>query len=112
MSTQLFRVFGVSLALHAAIVIGLSSMVVYKLYRRPPVTFQTPPAIRPSLEPHKLEMRAKVQDLSKASARPKWQPRLVARGEAAIALPDIGKMVDANASKAISKAARDFSPIG
>jgi hypothetical protein len=98
-----------SIAAHLALLICSGSIIILRARFSPPAQFtMPPPPPRPALDPHKLEMRAKVQDLQKASSRPKLAPRMVAMRPSDIALPDIKKLTDT----VTAKVQRDHSAIG
>jgi hypothetical protein len=98
-----------SIAAHLALLIASSSIIVLRARFSPPAQFvMPPPPPRPALDPHKLEMRAKVQDLQKQSARPKLAPRIVANRPSDIALPEIKKL----AETVTTQVKRDHSALG
>ncbi|MCX6996570.1 MAG: terpene cyclase/mutase family protein [Kiritimatiellaeota bacterium] len=83
-----------SILLHFCLGVGSVFIVIIRSYAKPQAQFTATPSPRPALEPHKLEMRAKVQDLQKSSARPRLQPRLVALRPSDLALPEMKKIPD------------------
>ena len=72
--------------------IGVSGLIAVLALRPDPTPeFEAAPRSRPALNPRKLEMKVRVQDLQKRSARPKLQPRLVSTAMSEISLPEIKK---------------------
>lgn len=97
-----------SVAVH--IVAGVSALyiVAFTMRHKPQATFQGDPPPRPRLQPRKLEMKVRVQDLQKRSSRPRLQPRMVSMAPSDIALPEIKK--DPKAQK--RKVSRTFATMG
>jgi hypothetical protein len=98
----------VSFSLHVIAGIVAAFIVAYRLSNKPQAQFQGDPPPRPSLQPRKMEMRVKVQDLQRRSSRPRLQPRMVAMAPSQIAIPEIKK--DPNAKR--TKVARDVATMG
>jgi hypothetical protein len=102
------KAISISIAAHLGLLLASGSIIILRAHFSPPAQFKAvPPPPRQALDPHKLEMRAKVQDLQKASSRPKIAPRMVANRPSDIALPDIKKLTDI-----VSKVKRDYSAVG
>ncbi len=78
-----------SVALHLVLLIVSGSIIILSALRGAPAQFQSVPPQRPHLDPRKLEMKVKVQDLQRRSARPRLQPRLMAAGVSRLPLPEI-----------------------
>lgn len=97
----------VSILLHVVFLVSAVYVVAMRWETRPEAAFAPPPPQRPKLEPKKLEMKVKVQQLQKRSARPVLSPRLVSMSPSDMALPDITKP---NQSRKTAK--RDFSKLG
>jgi hypothetical protein len=97
-----------SLVIHVIAGIVAAFIVAYRLSNKPQAQFQGDPPPRPSLQPRKMEMRVKVQDLQRRSARPRLQPRMIAMAPSQIAIPEIKK--DPNAKR--TKVARDVASLG
>ena len=76
-------------ALHAAAVIVLGSVVVFRYLFKREVTFEAPPEVVKRIDPRKLEHKVKVQKQQQKSGRPKLQPRLSANKISEFTLPDI-----------------------
>lgn len=79
----------ISAAVHIVFLVAAASIVAIRSYFKPQATFYGDPPPRPRLEPQKLEMKVRVQDLQKRSSRPKLTPRIQARSPTALGLPDI-----------------------
>lgn len=82
----------VSVALHVAGLIVGAFIVAYRSKPKPDAQFVASPTPGPALEPRKLEHRVKVTDLSKRSARPLMQPRILAMSPTDLALPEIKRI--------------------
>jgi hypothetical protein len=78
-----------SLVVHAVIAVIALGVVVFRWQEKPEAEFQAAPPTRPKLEPRKLEMKVKVNELQKRSARPKQMPRLASMKPSDIAVPEI-----------------------
>ncbi len=79
----------ISVAVHVLFAVGAAFVIALRTTHKPEAVFQGDPPPRPRLPPRKLEMKVKVKDLQKRSARPKVQPRLAAPVPSDIALPEI-----------------------
>ena len=97
-----------SILLHLFFVVFAVGYVAIRVLHKPQSTLVAEEAPRPALELRKLEMRVKVADLQKNSARPRLQPRLVALNPSDIALPEIKETRDLQQRKV----KRDFSVVG
>jgi hypothetical protein len=98
----------ISILLHVAFGISAIYVIALRITKKPQSQFVSEPPLRPILDPRKLEMKVKVQDLQKASARPRLQPRLVAQAVTDMPLPEI-KTVTPEPQQRIQ---RQFSVIG
>ncbi|MBN1673261.1 MAG: hypothetical protein JXR37_19605, partial [Kiritimatiellae bacterium] len=83
------RAVSISVLLHVTLLVISGYIILMRYIQRPDITFVGEPPRRPALEPRKLEMKVRVQDLQKQSSRPRLQPRLSAAGLAEITLPDV-----------------------
>jgi len=81
-----------SVTAHLAFAIVAGFIIAIRTYHKPQATFQGDPPPRPRLEPQKLEMKVKIQDMQKRSSRPKLQPRLAAMTPSEVAIPEIKKL--------------------
>ncbi len=97
----------VSILVHILLLIMAAFIVALSLPEKEEVEFVAPPPPRPRLEPRKLEMKVRVNQLTKRSARPKLQPRMMVNAPSDLALPEIKKM---NRNK--TKIQRTFSTMG
>ncbi len=98
-----------STIVHGLIVV-LAGMIV-ALRPAPPkeeVEFIAPPPQRPRLEPRKLEMQVRVNQLTKRSSRPKLEQRMMVNAPSSLSLPEIKKSPDASKKKV----QRNFSTMG
>lgn len=96
-----------SLAFHGILAIVALGVVVVQWTEKPKAEFQAAPPVRPKLEPRKLEMKVRVNQLQKRSARPKQMPRLAAMKPTDIAVPEI----KTNNQK-VSKLSRNTNTLG
>jgi len=83
------RATSISLMIHLTLIVISMYIVLMRNASQRQTIFTGEPPRRPKLEPRKLELRAKQQDLQKQSSRPRLQPRLAAASISDIALPDI-----------------------
>ena len=79
----------ISLGIHLAFLAVAASIVAIRSSFKPQATFFGDPPPLPRLEPRKLEMKVRVQDLQKSSARPRLQPRILAMSPTELGLPEI-----------------------
>lgn len=98
----------VSVIVHCVLLL-LATMVVAMSARQPTeVVFESPPPQRPRLEPRKLEMQVRVNQLTKRSSRPQVQPRLMVNAPSDLALPE----VKTNPDMVRNKVVRNFNTMG
>ncbi|MBN1675710.1 MAG: hypothetical protein JXR37_32000 [Kiritimatiellae bacterium] len=83
------RSVAISLLLHLSLLIISGYVILLHVTRQPTHTFISEAPRRPTLEPRKLEMKVRVQDLQKQSSRPRMQPRLAAAALGELSLPDL-----------------------
>lgn len=99
--------FAISIIAHAAIAV-LAVFIVAMVYEdKPQAEFVSDPPPRPRMEPRKLEMKVRANQLQRRSARPKLAPRLAAMTPSQIALPEIKKFSDSK-----QKVKRNASVLG
>ncbi len=98
----------VSVAVHVVFLLLAGLIVAMTLPEKEEVEFVAPPPQRPRLEPRKLEMQVRVNQLSKRSSRPKLEQRMMVNAPSSLALPEIKR--NPNASK--NKVQRNFSTLG
>jgi len=94
----------------AHIVLGIMAVwiVAMTLPEKEEVAFVAPPPPRPRLEPRKLEMKVRVNQLTKKSSRPKLQPRMMVDAPTDLNLPEI----KTQPREVQSKMQRTFSTMG
>ena len=85
-----------------------AAFVAIRVIHRPQSTLVAEAPPRPALELRQLEMRVKVADLQKTSARPRLRPRMVASRPTDIALPELQPPPAA----APRKLERDYAAVG
>jgi len=79
-----------SLGLHAAIIVAIGGVVVFRYFTRPPVQFKTPPKQTVQrIEPRKLEYQVRMQEQQKKSGRPTVSARMTAQTLGSLSLPQI-----------------------
>lgn len=83
-------------------------IVAVRMKHKPQGTFVAEPPPRPRLEPRKLEMKVKIQDLQKRSSRPRLQPRMTVQAPTDLALPEIKK----DPKKIERQVKRNYSTLG
>lgn len=98
----------VSVIVHGLFIVMAFWIVAMTLPKKEEVEFVAPPPPRPRLEPRKLEMKVRVNQLTKRSSRPKLQPRMMVNAPSDMALPEIKKNPDA----VKNKLQRNFSTMG
>jgi hypothetical protein len=98
----------VSVIVHSLFIIMAFWIVAMNLPEKEEVEFVAAPPPRPRLDPRKLEMKVRVNQLTKRSSRPKLQPRMMVNAPSDMALPDIKKNPDA----VKNKLQRNFSTMG
>ncbi len=99
--------FAISVIAHAAIAV-LAVFIVAMVYEdKPQAEFSSTPPPRPRMEPRKLEMKVRANQLQRRSSRPKLAPRLAAMTPSQIALPEIKKFSDSK-----QKVKRNASVLG
>lgn len=98
----------VSVIAHVLFIIAAFWIVTMVLPEKAAVEFVAAPPPRPRLEPRKLEMKVRVNQLTKRSSRPKLQPRMMVNAPSDMALPEIKKNPDA----VKNKLQRNFSTMG
>ena len=103
----MFGAASASIAFHALLAIVALGVVVWKYSEKPQAEFQAAPPARPKLEPRKLEMKVRVNQLQKRSARPKQMPRLASMKPSDIAVPEIK-----NNNQKVSKLSRNTNNLG
>ncbi len=81
------QVVGISAALHVAALVIFGSLTIYKFIQPPEPEFEPPPPLE-SIEPQKLEYKARSKDLQKNSSRPR-QPRISVKSISQINTPQI-----------------------
>lgn len=80
----------ISVAVHVVLLLIAGVIVAMSWSKEEEAEFVTPPPPRPKLEPRKLEMKVRMNQLSKRSARPKMAPRLLANTmNPEVALPKV-----------------------
>src|ERR1051325_4476545 len=99
---RLTGVFFLSLAIHCALLMSVSSVVVFHYFKRPPAQFKTPPPPSERIEPRKLEYKVRVEEQQKKSGRPIVTPRLTAQSIGSISLPEVKTELKPTPNKAIS----------
>jgi hypothetical protein len=98
----------VSVVVHGLFIFMAFWIVAMTLPKKEEVEFVAAPPPRPRLEPRKLEMKVRVNQLTKRSSRPKLQPRMMVNAPSDMALPEIKKNPDA----VKNKLQRNFSTMG
>jgi hypothetical protein len=98
----------VSVIIHAIIILIGLYVVVFQSTPKEEVAFIPPDPQRPRLEPRKLEMKVRVNQLTKRSSRPKLQPRMMVNAPSDLSLPEIKK----NPKATKTKVQRNFSTMG
>jgi len=98
----------VSVIIHALLILMGLYVVVFQSSPKEEVAFIPPDRQRPSLEPRKLEMKVRVNQLTKRSSRPRLQPRMMVNAPSDLALPEIKH--DPKATK--NKVQRNFKTMG
>jgi len=98
----------VSIMVHTLFVVMAFWIVAMNLPEKEEVEFVAAPPPRPRLDPRKLEMKVRVNQLTKRSSRPKLQPRMMVNAPSDMALPEIKKNPDA----VKNKLQRNFSTMG
>ncbi len=98
----------ISLGVHLLFGVLAVFVVAIRVSYKPQSVFVGEAAVTPALEPRKLEMKVRVQDMQKRSARPRPQPRIAVAAPAKIALPEIKKLPE----PAQAKMMRTFSTQG
>jgi len=98
----------ISLGVHLLFGLFAIFVVAIRISYKPQSVFIAEESATPALEPRKLEMKVRVQDLQKRSARPRPQPRIAVAAPAKIALPEIKKLPE----PAQAKVMRTFSTQG
>lgn len=89
----------VSILIHLLFIGTAVYIVAMRVQNKPEAVFRGDPPPRPRLKPRELEMKVRVQDLQKQSARPRLQPRMVSMSPSEVALPEIKKNPDADKKK-------------
>lgn len=98
----------ISVVVHGLFIVMAFWVVAMTLPQKEEVEFVAAPPPRPRLEPRKLEMKVRVNQLTKRSSRPKLQPRMMVNAPSDMALPEIKKNPDAIKNKL----QRNFSTMG
>ena len=98
----------VSVIIHGLLILIGLYVVVFQSTPKEEVAFIPPDPQRPKLEPRKLEMKVRVNQLTKRSSRPKLQPRMMVNAPSDLALPEIKK----NPKATKNKVQRNFSTMG
>lgn len=98
----------VSVIIHGVFIAVAGLIVAMTIPNEPQAEFTAPPPQRPKLEPRKLEMKVRVNQLNKRSSRPKLQPRMMVNAPSELALPEIKK----NPQAVKKKVQRNFSTMG
>ncbi len=98
----------ISILFHVVLLIIFAFTVALIYAPKQEAVFEGEPPPRPKLQPRKLEMKVRVQQLQKRSARPKLQPRLASMSPSDIAVPEIKK----KPKKVKKKVKRNFSVVG
>lgn len=98
----------VSVIVHVILVVAGIFITVMVWPEKEETKFVAAPPPRPRLEPRKLEMKVRVNQLTKRSSRPKLQPRMMVNAPSDMALPEIKKNPDA----VKNKLQRNFSTMG
>ncbi len=98
----------VSILVHALLLLIGLYVVVFQSTPKEEVAFIPPDRQRPNLEPRKLEMKVRVNQLTKRSSRPRLQPRMMVNAPSDLSLPEIKH--DPNANR--NKVQRTFKTMG
>ncbi len=98
----------VSIIIHGLLILIGLYVVVFQSTPKEEVAFIPPDRQRPSLEPRKLEMKVRVNQLTKRSSRPRLQPRMMVNAPSDLALPEIKH--DPKATK--NKIQKNFKTMG
>jgi flagellar basal body-associated protein FliL len=98
----------ISVAVHLFLVILATMIVAMTIPVKEDVAFESPPPPRPRLEPRKLEMQVRVNQLTRRSARPQVQPRMMVDAPSDLALPEVKQNPDVIKNKIV----RNFSTLG
>ncbi len=93
----------ISLAVHLLFGVLAVFVVAIRVSYKPQSVFIAEEPVTPALEPRKLEMKVRVQDMQKRSARPRPQPRIAAAAPARISLPEIKKLPEPTQAKVMRK---------
>ncbi|MFP6907293.1 MAG: hypothetical protein VCG02_18890 [Verrucomicrobiota bacterium] len=86
----------ISILVHIIILIIAGNVIALFYQPKPEALMIGEPPPRPKAEPRKLEMKVRVQQLQKRSARPKLAPRMVSMNPSDIAIPELKKKVKSN----------------
>ena len=97
-----------SILVHVVLIVIFAFTVAMVYSPKKEAQFVGDPPPRPKLQPRKLEMKVRVQQLQKRSARPKLQPRLASMSPSDIAVPEIKKKPE----KVKRKVKRNFAVVG
>ena len=98
----------VSIIVHVIIVLLATLVVAMRNVEKPEAQFVAPPPQRPKLEPRKLEMQVRVNQLTRRSARPQVQPRMMVNAPSDLALPEIKTNPDVVRNQVV----RNFNTLG
>jgi len=98
----------VSILIHALLLLIGLYVVVFQSSPKEEVSFLPPDPQRPNLEPRKLEMKVRVNQLTKRSSRPRLQPRMMVNAPSDLSLPEIKH--DPKATR--NKVQRTFKTMG
>ena len=100
---------GTSVVIHVILLVAAGFIVALRSgVPKPDAVFHGDPPPRPRLQPRQLEMKVKVQNLQKASARPRLMPRMAAMAPSDIALPEVKQVRD----QTQQKVQRDYATLG
>ncbi|MCC5848464.1 MAG: terpene cyclase/mutase family protein [Verrucomicrobia bacterium] len=98
----------VSVAVHVVLVLLATLIVAMTIPEKEDVAFESPPPPRPRLEPRKLEMQVRVNQLTRRSARPQVQPRMMVDAPSDLALPEVKQNPDVIKNQIV----RNFNTMG
>jgi hypothetical protein len=101
------RALVVSIVVHLCFGVVSAFIIAMRMQHKPEAIFQADPPPRARLEPRKLEMKVRVQELQKRSARPQLQPRMLAMSPTDLGLPEIKTR-----KKADKKVQRNYAAMG
>lgn len=98
----------VSVLIHALLLLIGLYVVVFQSSPKEEVAFIPPERQRPNLEPRELEMKVRVNQLTKRSSRPRLQPRMMVNAPSELSLPEIKQ----NPDRVKQSMKRNFSTMG